>query len=153
MKKIAFIIVLGLLAVAGCAEEQAPVREKEAAPTASEQDSAADILERAKKKHADGDYEAAIADYTESIKLAPDSAAAYKGRGDAKYDSGDFEGAIPDFDKAIELEPNDAETFNWRGIAKCESGDLDGGIEDYTEAIRLKPGKPVSAIPALYLIL
>ena len=86
-----------------------------------------------------GDFNGAIADYDETIRLKPDSASAWNNRGVAKGNTGNHDDAIADYDEAIRLKPDDAETWNNRGIAKSEKGDLDGATTDYDEAIRLKP--------------
>jgi tetratricopeptide (TPR) repeat protein len=86
-----------------------------------------------------GDYDNAIADFDEAIRLKPNDAEAILGRGFAYEKKGDYDNAIKDFSKAIELEPNDAEAFNNRGFAYRKKGEHDKAIADFDEAIRLKP--------------
>ena len=50
-----------------------------------------------------GDKEAAIADYTEAIKINPENAEIYNKRGDIFYELEDKEAAITDFQKATEI--------------------------------------------------
>ncbi len=45
---------------------------------------------------AEGDFEAAIADYTESIRLSPADASSYIHRGEARSQTEDFEAAAAD---------------------------------------------------------
>ena len=54
------------------------------------------------------DYDRAIADYDQAIRLNPNYAAAYNSRGLAYDDKRDYDRAIADFNKAIKLNPNDA---------------------------------------------
>jgi tetratricopeptide (TPR) repeat protein len=57
------------------------------------------------KKH---DYDRAIADYGDAIRLLPKYAAASNNRGLAYYNMRDYDLAIADFDEAIRLDPKDA---------------------------------------------
>jgi tetratricopeptide (TPR) repeat protein len=50
-----------------------------------------------------GDYQGAIADYNQAIKIKPDYALAYINRGVAKSDLGDKQGAIADYNQAAQL--------------------------------------------------
>jgi tetratricopeptide (TPR) repeat protein len=84
-------------------------------------------------------YEAAIGDFSNAIRLAPNSAAAYKGRGRAYTAQFKLYMAIPDFDEAIRLDPNDAAAYNGRGTAYLGWGKYDKAISDFNEAIRLDP--------------
>ena len=52
-----------------------------------------------------GQYEAAIEDYDEAIRLNPDYTYAYSGRGFAKRQLGQYEAATEDYDEAIKLKP------------------------------------------------
>jgi tetratricopeptide (TPR) repeat protein len=71
-----------------------------------------------------GNYEKAISDYSEAIKLDPKGAQAYNGRGIANYqiagstgDSTDpYDKAIKDFNDAIRLNPNNADAYHYRGM-------------------------------------
>jgi tetratricopeptide (TPR) repeat protein len=114
-----------------------------------------------------GEYEMAIADFTEAIKLAPNLATAYMLRGRALYASvstvtavaENFSGintistggrvsveqaqiydrAIADYTQAIRFDPHDAGAYDFRGIAYADKGDFDQAIADFTQAIRLDP--------------
>jgi tetratricopeptide (TPR) repeat protein len=50
-----------------------------------------------------GDYQKAIADYDQAIKLGPKFAVAYAGRAGAKFNLGDRRGAREDTTRACEL--------------------------------------------------
>ena len=59
--------------------------------------------------HARKDYDRAIADFDQAIRLAPDNAAAATTPAALALDAkGEFDRAIADFDRAIALEPNNA---------------------------------------------
>ncbi|MDR1220218.1 MAG: tetratricopeptide repeat protein [Treponema sp.] len=53
------------------------------------------------------DFDRAIADYTEAIRLDPNYATAYYNRGLASYYKGDYARAHADWEKALQLNPND----------------------------------------------
>jgi tetratricopeptide (TPR) repeat protein len=84
------------------------------------------------------DYDRAIADYTEAIRIDPKYAIAYDNRGNVFHRKGDYDRAIRDYDEAIRLAPL-AATYASRGLAYRNKGNFDRAIADYTEAIRLDP--------------
>ena len=64
-----------------------------------------------------GEYDRAIADYTEAIRIKPDYAEAYRNRGVAYAEKGEYDRAIADYTEAIRLKPDYAEAYYNRGIA------------------------------------
>jgi tetratricopeptide (TPR) repeat protein len=86
-----------------------------------------------------GNFDRAIADCDEAIRLNPRDADAYVNRGNAQAARRDYDRAIADFDAAIRLNPALAMAYNNRGVARRNKGDLAGAIADYGEAIRLVP--------------
>ena len=92
-----------------------------------------------------GDYEKAIEQYDEAIRLYPKLVEAYCNRGGAKaefYELAEFnklKEAIADCDKAIRMDPHLAGAYYNRGIAKLKLNIPEEAIEDFDEAIRLKP--------------
>jgi tetratricopeptide (TPR) repeat protein len=118
-----------------------------------------------------GDWELAIADFTEAIKLDTTLAAAWAFRGRAliasvsfileiEEDFSDFvviavdaknitaeqkagyNKAIADYTQAINLNPNFAPAYRDRGIAYSYSGDYDKALADFNQALRLNPNDP-----------
>ncbi len=85
------------------------------------------------------DFDRAIQDYNESLRLDPDSALAYNNRGSAYQHRGDYERAIQDYDRAIKLDSSSALTFNNRGRAHHFRDNYAQAIKDYDEAIELNP--------------
>lgn len=86
-----------------------------------------------------GQYERAIAYFSEAIERNPRYAEAYNDRGAAYYDKGQYDKAISDFTKAIELNPKHAMPYYNRGNAYDEKGQYDKAISDYNKAIEIKP--------------
>jgi len=89
-----------------------------------------------------GQYDRAIADHSEAIRLNPNYARAFGQRCVARYDKDDNEGAIADCSEALRLDNTLNFLFNWRGSAYELKGDFDRAISDYTEAIKRIPNEP-----------
>ena len=115
-----------------------------------------------------GDYETAIADFDEAIRLSPDMFSAYMLRGRALIASvstvsgvgENFSGmnvvttegqtasveqvrildkAIADYTQAIRLDPNNTSAYIHRGYVYYAKGDYNRAIADYDQAIKLAP--------------
>jgi tetratricopeptide (TPR) repeat protein len=86
-----------------------------------------------------GDYNRAIADYSQAIKLDSKYAYAYYSRGYAYFEKGDRNHAIEDYNQAIKLDPKDAGAYLGRGDVYFEKGGYDRAIADYTEALKINP--------------
>ncbi len=82
------------------------------------------------------DYDKAIADCDEAIRLDPKLAKAYSNRGTAHVKKRDYDKAIADFDRAIQINPQDAKTYLNRSAAHLQKHDYDQVIADCDEAIR-----------------
>jgi tetratricopeptide (TPR) repeat protein len=103
------------------------------------QDSAVDYVNQGMKWDKKGEYDQAIAQYDQAIRLDPAYALAYKNRGLAWYEKQQYDRAIADYDQAIRFDPNYALAYNSRGIAWDEKQDYDRAVADYDQAIRLDP--------------
>ena len=86
-----------------------------------------------------GDYQGAIAAYSQALVLNPNYAEAYNNRGNARSDLGDKKRAIADYDQALRINPNYAGAYNNRGTARSDLGDKKGAIADYDQALRIAP--------------
>jgi tetratricopeptide (TPR) repeat protein len=91
-----------------------------------------------------GDYDRAIADFDEAMRLDPTNAVAFAGRGLAYENKGNHDRAIADFNEAIRLDPTYAVAFALRGLAYENKGNHDRAIADINEAIRLNPTNAVA---------
>ena len=88
-------------------------------------------------------YEAAIADYDEAIRLQPDYASAHFNRRRCQSLLKPIRGApVADYDEAIRLQPDDASRLLTTAV-RCQSitseSQCEAAIADYDEAIRLQP--------------
>ncbi|MER3589763.1 MAG: hypothetical protein C4322_19420, partial [Mastigocladus sp. ERB_26_1] len=81
-----------------------------------------------------GNYERAIADYTQAITINPNYIKAYNKSGLARYQLGDYEGAIADYTETLKININDADAYYNRGNARCCLGDKQGAIADFQKA-------------------
>ena len=88
---------------------------------------------------ATGEYDLAIKDYSEAIRLQPGYAAAWNGRGDVYYFKSDYDQAIKDYSEAIRLKPGYAAAWYNRGASYYDQAKFNQAARDNSEAIRLKP--------------
>jgi tetratricopeptide (TPR) repeat protein len=85
------------------------------------------------------EYDEAIDDLNQAIRLNPNDAAAFRSRGEALVYKRQHDKAIADLNQALRLNPNDATAFNNRGLAWLGKRDRDKAIADFSQAIRLDP--------------
>ncbi len=81
----------------------------------------------------------AVADYNQSIALAPDQPDPYLNRGAALEGLQHWEAAIADYNQVLALDPKDAAAYNNRGNAKSGTGDWESALADFQQAIQLNP--------------
>jgi tetratricopeptide (TPR) repeat protein len=89
---------------------------------------------------AKGDYDLAIKDYDESIRLDEQSAKAFHNRGLAYKKKGEHDRALADLDQAIKLDPYYTGAIALRAQTHEGKGAYELALKDYDEAIRLQPG-------------
>jgi len=88
---------------------------------------------------AHGEYDLAIHDFTQAIRLGTNHAEAYCSRGAVFLRKGMVTVAIADLTEASGLDPASAEAFCQRGRAYMASDDYCRAIEDCGQAVRLDP--------------
>lgn len=88
--------------------------------------------------HQKRDFERALADYNQAIKLGPTDDAGYSGRGSVYANLNDFERAIADYSKAIELNPSYWLNYYIRGHLLLKHGDPSKGNADLKKSEELK---------------
>lgn len=98
------------------------------------------LRHRALAEAQDGNYEEAIALFSQLIKRNPGSAHDYNNRGLAYFQSGHLEQAIADYDRALELNPCLDSVYNNRANYYASQGRFLDAILDYDLAIELNPG-------------
>lgn len=87
----------------------------------------------------DGNFQAALNDMNEAIKLQPRFAGYFINRAWLRYNLNDYFGAMADFDYALTLDPsNQIALFN-RGLLRAEVSDNDRAVDDFTRVIEIDP--------------
>lgn len=84
-----------------------------------------------------GDYDHAIADFAQAIRLNPNLPQSFYDRGRAYLAKRDYRRAIADFDQTIQLNPDIPEVYDSRGVAYGDEGDQNRAGQDYERAIML----------------
>ena len=129
------LICLLLVSVVGCRKDQAGSEYNQGNRYAREQN-----------------WDAAIASYTEAIRVKPDYAEAYMQRGLAYFIKGDLDNSITDLTEVIRLDPGKKEAYHFRGNAYKAKGDQARAEADYAKARELgynpKAKKETSSKPA-----
>jgi tetratricopeptide (TPR) repeat protein len=86
------------------------------------------------------DYDTAILEFNEAIRIDPNYKEAYLYRGISYLEGkNDSDNAIADFTQAIRIDPNYMEVYFARGYIYGVNSENDKAIEDFTQAIRLDP--------------
>jgi tetratricopeptide (TPR) repeat protein len=86
-----------------------------------------------------GNYDRAIQNLDEAIRLNPNNAKAFADRGADYNKKGDYDRAIQDLNQAIRLNPSNDNAFYNRARAYDNKGDYNRAIQDLDDAIRLNP--------------
>lgn len=85
------------------------------------------------------DYESALNDMNEAIRLQPRFAGLYINRAFLRYNRDDYFGAMADYDYALKLEPlNPVALFN-RGLLNSEVSANDRALDDFSKVLELNP--------------
>jgi len=88
---------------------------------------------------ATGNFNHAIADYDQAIRLNPTMATAFDNRGRAYSEQNQIERAAADYDEAIRLNPNSAVALHNRCWTRVVIGHLTDALSDCNESLRLNP--------------
>ncbi len=104
----------------------------------SDQDLAVILNNRGLAYYNKKNYDRAIEDYNQVIRLAPNDTDSFYRRGLSYFEKNDYSRAIQDFDEAIKLNPDNAAILQSRGWAYESKNDYDQAIRDYDRAISLQ---------------
>lgn len=86
-----------------------------------------------------GDYEGALASFTESIKLNAQDADAFYNRAYTHHSLGNYEAAVADYSQAIKLNSQFAYAYGNRCYAHYLMKNYGAAIEDCSKAVELQP--------------
>ena len=98
-----------------------------------------DYISPAQKHFIDRDFDAVIADSTQTIQQNPNDVDAYTSRGAAYFVKRNYDAAFGGLNKAVKLEPNNADVYVYRWFANNEKGNYCEAMSDINDAIRLAP--------------
>jgi len=119
---------------------QNPARDQKA--TGRNPKGAAELMARGDDRLASKEYDQALDDYNEALRLDPSCAAAYAARGRAWAKKHYRDREVADLTESIKLEPNNP-TYR---VARAESWTAQGmhkpAMADYDDALRLEPENP-----------
>ncbi len=88
---------------------------------------------------AKGEVDAAIIEFREGLRIAPDFASLRDGLGNALSTKGEQDAAANEFREAARLDPNLALMHNSFGQALATKGDREGAVREYRRALNLNP--------------
>jgi tetratricopeptide (TPR) repeat protein len=83
-----------------------------------------------------GEYDQALQDYEQAIRLNPNSASHYNNRGILYRMKHDYDRAIADYDEAIRLKSDFVAAFYNRALAYADKGDYDRAFADFDIVLR-----------------
>lgn len=81
----------------------------------------------------------AIADFNQSITIAPQYSDPYLNRGIAYEGKKMWQEALDDYNQALEIDPQDAMAYNNRGNAKAGERSWQEALDDYLKAVEIEP--------------
>jgi tetratricopeptide (TPR) repeat protein len=106
----------------------------------SRKDRAATLVNRSVIQLNRREYDAAVRDLNEAIKLEPTLAEAFVNRGAARLGQKRYEEALADLDHGLDLgAPEPAKAWYDKGLAHEDLGDLQAAFTDYKRASELAP--------------
>lgn len=85
------------------------------------------------------EYDLALQDYNESLRLNPKNSKTYTNRGTYWEHIKDYDRAIADHTEAIRLDANNQDAWYNRGVAYRVKGQRDLAIADFRQALKLNP--------------
>jgi tetratricopeptide (TPR) repeat protein len=86
------------------------------------------------------EYDPAIQDLDQVLKISANDAEALAERGADYFGKQDFDHALADFDQSISLDPKSFRTYQNRGAVYNAKGLYDKAVADFTQAINLNAG-------------
>src|SRR3989338_1076402 len=102
-------------------------------------DSGKQMVRRGEEHYKKGQFDLAIAVFSEAIAANPKNADAYMGRGNTYFGKGKYDEAISDFTKAVQLKPKYMYAYINRAMAYFRKKQFDEAVADVSKAIAIDP--------------
>lgn len=87
----------------------------------------------------DEDYDGALADMNDAVRLQPKNTAFYINRAMVKYYVEDLRGAMADYDYVLTLDPGNIMAYYNRGLLRAQVGERNKAVEDFTKVLQREP--------------
>ncbi|WP_017295451.1 serine protease [Geminocystis herdmanii] len=98
-----------------------------------------EYLNRAKDYYEQGEYEKAIDEYNQALKINPNFAESYFYRGSTYGTINKYDNAISDLNQALKINPTFAHAYLSRGIIYANQQQYTKAISDLNEALKINP--------------
>lgn len=100
------------------------------------------LLKLGHRYQIEGNYPAALAEYSRVIQIAPHLGETYCARGRVYKAMGDTEHALADFDRAIDHDPRHSRARLERAITRIENNQIDPALDDLAIALIMRANDP-----------
>lgn len=97
------------------------------------------FAKRSKAHEHRGEFDAALNDYNEAVRLSPNVSAWVNNRGNLYLKLRKFDKALEDYSHALDLNPTSPISFNNRALANLNLRDYEAAIRDFTSSIQNDP--------------
>ncbi len=84
-------------------------------------------------------YQDALADMNEALRLDPNMSSYYINRALIKYHLDDLRGTMADYDRVVEIDPNNLMLIYNRGLLRAQVGEKNKAIEDFSFVLKYEP--------------
>jgi tetratricopeptide (TPR) repeat protein len=84
-------------------------------------------------------FQDAINDYSEAIKITPEDARIYEQRAAVEMKLGDRDKALADYSQAIKLKPDEVRYYSYRSYIYEVNGDIKNSMADTDKVLKLDP--------------
>jgi tetratricopeptide (TPR) repeat protein len=99
-------------------------------------------VQQGDRAFAEGDFNGAVAAYTQALQLYNLNDYVYYNRGNAYRKLKDYKNAIADYTKAIQLNPQNSFAYLYRGMMYQADNAAEAAIADYTVLLKLNDQDP-----------